>query len=341
MKPVRKSVSLLSTALEAKEALRDLLIEQPRQWLLGARERMRDLPKSNFDLGCSFAEEGKLFDAVFRFRVVKYLNSDYPQLHYNLGCCYYRMGKLAQASEELLAALRQSPGDADTAFMLMLVDPSAVPMASRPVRMPAAMVSGFFSSVAANYDRQEAANRYQAGKLLHDLLQPLVQNAAPRVVDFACGTGIVSRPWRAAAGSVIGVDCTVAMVEQAEKATHADKKLFDQVIVADVAQPLPLAAGETDVVLFINAAQFVGDLSGVMQNAANALASQGVFALTVEPHDTAMGFGLSTKTSSFGHSADYVKQAASAAGLAFLRETKIEPYPGMSVLALVFLKGTM
>lgn len=335
----RKRVSFLSMAGDAQNALREMVVDQPRQWVADARARMQDLPKTNFDLGCEFADEGKWFDAAFRFRVTLFLQPDYPQAWYNLGCCYYRLGKEEKAKDALLKALEQAPGNTSTIFMLASIDPDVLPAAKRPTRMPESLVGGFFTSVAEGYDIEEAKSKYNAGKVMYDLLKPLVGAPNPVVVDLACGTGIAARPWRAAASSITGVDVTPAMLAQADKATHAEKKLFDQVIAADVnSLPQTLVDGTADLVLLVNSAQFIGDLSGTIQNAARLMAPQGVFALTIEPYRSA-GFGVSSDTSRFGHSATYVKQTAANAGLALIKEVPVFLYPETSVQALVFSKG--
>ncbi len=342
MKSTRKRVSLIGAVGEAEGALRDLLIARPRAWLKEARERLRDLPKANYDLGYGFAQQGKWFDAVFRFRVTLFLNPNYPQANYNMGRCYMRMGKTAAAKAALLKALAQSPGNTDVIFMLATIDPAALAHNQRPERMPSAMVTGFFTAMADGYDIAEANNRYQAGRVMHELLAPLLKNQTPTVLDLACGSGIAARPWRLAAKTIRGVDVTPAMLELAEKATHADKKLYDGLVTGDVAAlDATLTDGTADLVLLVNAAQFIGELATVFAGIAKALASGGIAAVTVEPYSASGGFGLMSGTGRFGHSAAYVKQVAQAAGLTVIKETNIELYAGVPAQALLFSKGNI
>jgi predicted TPR repeat methyltransferase len=324
---------------EVQGAVTELLIDRPRVWIGQARERMRDLPKTNFDLGCDFAEQGKWLDAMFRFRMTAYFDADYPQVWYNLGMCYFRLGRLKQAQDALQKAMAQNPGQIETLFLLTAINPSLLPPNHRPTHMPVAMVADVFTPIAASYDVEEARSQYQAGKLVYELMRPLVKVANPAVLDLACGTGIVSRPWREGAREIIGVDSTKAMIELAEKMTHGDKKLFDRVIEVDVAQlPANIAAGSIDLAMLINAAQFVGDLSGVMQGVSRVLQVNGLFVLTVEPHNAQAGFGVNA-SGRFGHSTTYVHQVARDAGLAFVRETTVAIYPGSAVQAFIFSKG--
>lgn len=341
MKPARKRVSFLDMFREAETELRAVFIERPQEWVKTARERLRDLPKSNFDLGCEFAEMGKWFDAIFRFRMALYLQPNYPQAWYNLGCCYFRTGKHDKAREALLKALNQEPTNTNAIFMLATIDPAALPQGMRPTQMPESMVTGFFGAMAQGYDIAEATSQYQAGKVIYDLLRPLVPTPNPVVVDLGCGTGIVSRPWRATAKEIIGVDVTPAMIALAAKASHVDKKLFDALVPANItALPESLHTAQADLVLLVNVAQFVGDLSSTLQNAARLLGPQGVLVLTVEPYQATTGFGLSSATGRFGHSAAYVQQQAAASGLKLVKESSVALYVGSTIQAFVFSKGT-
>ena len=337
----RKKVSFTELLPNVGDGVRDWLIDKPRAYIALARERMKDLPKTNYDLGYRFAGEGKWMDAIFRFRVTLYLNPNYPNANYNLGCCYMRTGKAKEARDAFIKALKQNPANHDATFMLAALDPSAVSAERRPTRMPLEMVTSFFSAQAEGYDITEANNRYQAGKVIYDLVKPQVKTETPAVLDLGCGSGIAARPWRASATSIRGVDVTPAMLSLADKATHADKKLFDGLSTADLAQlPAELMNASVDLVLLVNVAQFVGELSGTLNGAAQALKPGGVLVVTAEPFNQPAGYGLVAATSRFGHSNAYVKQAAASAGFAPVSETAVELYAEVPSQALIFTKGT-
>ena len=337
----RKRVSFQAAANDAGGALRDLFIEQPKAFFRDARERMRDLPKSNYELACRFAEQGKWFDAMFRFRMTLFLQPAYPNALYNLGGVYVRMGRTAEARATLLKVLRQTPGNTEALFMLSSIDPNAVSANQRPSQMPMGMVTGFFTNNAQGYDLLEAGNKYQAGKVMHDLAKPFMKAVAPVILDLGCGSGIAARPWRLTAARIHGVDVTPAMVELAQAATHAEKKLYDEVTVGDARSlPASVAAGTADIVLLVNVVQFVGDLSAVLSTAATALMPTGLLLLTAEPTTLTSGYGLVGASARFGHSAAYVKQAAGAAGFTLVKESSVELYAGVSAHAYVFSKGS-
>ena len=332
----------MAITADVQTALRDLILAQPKAWLAQARERMRDLPKTNFDLGCRFAEQGKWFDAMFRFRITLMLRPDYPQAAHNLGSCLLRAGKRAEAKKAFLRALKTAPNDSASIFMLASIDPAAVPNQLRPTRIPLPMVSGFFSSIAQGYDTSEAAAKYQGGQAVASVVKPLITSTTPRILDLACGTGIAARPWRQAASSIHGVDVTAAMLDAARAATHAEKPLYDSLIEGDItALPDTITANHYDLVLLVNVAQFIGDLTGVMRGVARVLVEGGVVAITVESSsaNVAQGYALDPASSRFTHSPAYVVQTAIAAGLAEVKHASVALYEGVVSPLLLFRKG--
>lgn len=334
----RKRVSLAETLADARAAFRALAIDQPAAWLAVARERTRNLPKTNFDLGCDFAARGQWMDALFRFRVAAYFAPDYPKLWYNLGCCYYRTGNRVKAVEALKKALTQNPQHTEARFMLAALAPELLAPADRPTRLPPEMIREFFSARADSYDIDEAQSQYQGGKVAYDVLVPLLKTAAPRVVDLGCGTGIAARPWRESAATITGVDLTPAMLALAEKASHANKKLFDTLLTEDLATLIVgLVASSFDVALVVNVVPFLGELTGLFRNAAAALAPGGALLITTEPFADA-GFGLSPESGRFGHSAEYVTQTAKAAGLTLAKTLSLALYAENETPAFIFTK---
>ncbi|MFM9891112.1 MAG: methyltransferase domain-containing protein [Rickettsiales bacterium] len=340
MKPRGNSGSLLGLVAEAEAGLRDYFIHRPTQWWTEAREKLKDLPKTNFELGCDFAQRGLYRDAILRFRFVLYLRPNYPLAWYNLGCCYYRNGDKAKAAPALKKALAQQPDNRDALFMLSGLDPESVPQHLRPTRMPAEMVTGFFSLAAANYDAFELANQYQGGQLVFDALKPLLKVPSPVVVDFGCGTGIAARPWRATAKEITGIDLTPAMIAGAQTVVIGGQPLFERLVTADLtALGDAITPASADLILCVNTASYVGALEALMASAAQALKPGGLIAITTEPYAHGGAYGLSADTGRFGHSGAYVRALAEKSGFITAREQRIDLYPGITSQLQVFTKS--
>ena len=318
-------------------------VAERKAWLTDARAKLRNLPKTNFDLGVRFSEKEKWYDAFFRFKIVMFLSPNYPQARYNLACCYYNLGKLDKAKTELLQVLKETPGHAGAIFMLGAIDPMAVPPEQRPQTMPLEMVIKYFTSVAPDYNQTEAQSQYRAGKVVAEHLKPLLpENTNLTVVDLGCGTGIASIPYRGIAAHMIGVDVTPAMVSQAAFVAQDGNPLFEKVIEADItALGDMLEARSADVVLLVNVAPYLGKLEAVLETAARIIKTDGLLAITLEPYSLREGFGTVANTGRFGHSAHYVKQQAEAQGFIAAKQAPVSLYANLNGELLIFRKGAI
>lgn len=320
--------------------LRTLLVDRPKAYALSLREKLKNLPLTNFELGCDFAERGQWKDAAFRFRVAIYLEPGFTQAHYNLGCCQLRLGQRAAARNSFLTVLKQAPHHTDATFMLSAVDPGAVPLDRRPQRMPMVMVQQFFSGMAPRYDAVEANNNYQGARLVYDVVKPLLAKTQDiTLIDLGSGTGIASRPWRPIAREMIAVDAVPAMAAEARQVKLADAPLFERVLEADIldAAEAGIPFSVADVILCVNTAQFLGNLQPLLAALGERMKPGALLALTIEPFAASAGFGVNIDTGRFGHHPDYVKLTARNAGLDVKHESRVQLYPGFS--AQLFVLG--
>lgn len=340
MAKTRNTRSMVGIVNDLETAVRGIFIEAPKAWVAQVREKMRDLPKTNFDLGCKFAEEGKWHDALFRFKIAVYMRPGYTQAVYNIGCCYYNLGNRTKARHALEQVLRENPQHQDAIFMLGAIDPSALSPDQRPKQMPREMITKFFGSIAAEYNQIEAQNQYRGGTLVAEHVRPLLAPVGLTVVDLGCGSGIAAIPYRAAAERMIGVELVPEMVAQARTTGQGTTKLFDDVIAADIAAlNTQVPMGSADLVLLVNVVQFVGALESVMAAAAGIAKKGGVVAITFEPYTGSDAFGLVKDTGRFGHSDAYVKALAATYRLETVKQVTLALYPQTSAELLVLRKG--
>ena len=317
-------------------------LAKPRAYVESIQYKLNHLPLVNFNLGCDFAEQGHWSDAIFRFRVVHYLQPDYPKLHYNLGCCYLRTNQHAKAKAAFIQALTHKPNDVDALFMLSALDPSAVPSAQRPSRMPAKTIRDFFGGLAVQYDNIELANQYAGGRVCFDALKSLVAGRSGlRVIDLGCGTGIASRPWRALASHITGIDVTPQMLEAARNVSLGDKPLFDALLDEDVVNLATTTANvaDADIVLCCNVAQFVGDVLSLLQTLATRLKPGALVALTIEPFNIAAGYGVNIDTGRFGHHPEAVKKIIQNLGFELKNDARVNLYPGVAAQLFIIAKA--
>ena len=336
---MRKRRSLKEGFAGLDTLLRETFVDRPLAFLASAQQKIKDLPGTNFDLGCRFAASGRWLDAMFRFKLALWLQPNFPQAMYNLGCCYLRMGNYPKAKEAFIKTLRQRPNHAEAAFMLAAIDLSAVPPAMRPTRMIAKVVRDFFARIAPNYDAIMEQNRYAGAALMFENMKPLLAHTnGITLVDMGCGTGLLSRPWRTLVLAITGIDFCPEMLTQARAARVNNAALFDQVLEADILALTPdmLASQSADVVLLGDVAQFLGDLAPVFASVARVLKPGGLVGMTIEPMNAVAGYAVNVETGRFGHHPEYVKKTAQGAGLVLKKEQRVNLYPDYAVPLMVF-----
>lgn len=108
-------------------------------------------------------------------------------------------------------------------------------------------VVAHFTARARGYDRSSSwCTDQELGDLVLELARP---TPADRVLDVACGTGLVSRLFTGAVKELVGVDITEDMAEQA-------KPYLDRLIIAP-AENLPLPSDSFDLVVCRQGIQFM------------------------------------------------------------------------------------
>lgn len=306
-------------------------------WLNIAQHKMHNLPETNYELGVRFAREGKLRDAVFRYRLVLKLRPDWADAWFELGLVQMRLQENAEAVISFKNALRYSPAHADARYLLAVCDPKALAADKQPTTMPLHMVQGFFTDIAPQYALQEAQNNYQAAKVVVEALRPhLPALSGLHVVDAGCGIGHCASLWRKVAALLVGIDVTEAMVHYAREGQSPDKaQLFDKVHVGDI-RGLRQYVGvhSQDVILCVNVLQFVGDLDATFAEFAACLKAGGIAAITVEPY-SGQHYGVVSATGRFGHTSQYIAATAAKHGLDVALQQNAQIYPKMTCLLMV------
>jgi predicted TPR repeat methyltransferase len=154
--------------------------------------------------------------------------------------------------------------------------------------MSEAYVRRLFDQYAARYDTALTERLcYRGPALLRNAVEQTGAAAGrpfrfSAALDLGCGTGLGGAAFRGAAGRLVGVDLSPAMVAQAET-----KGLYDRLATADIAAFLgdEAANGATyHLVIAADVFVYVNDLAPIVAGVARVLAPAGLFAFTVEAH---------------------------------------------------------
>lgn len=248
-----------------------------------------------------------------------------------------------------LGEMEEAAGQGDAAARawrrLLLLDPddrfgaglklAAAGHATVPDTPPTAYVETLFDAYAPTF---EMALLDKLDYRVPELLAKAIKVAAPgkryrSILDLGCGTGLMGPYFREEADYLAGMDLSEVMLQKA-----AEKQIYDSLAKGDVNE-LDVAPHNADLVIAADVFVYVGDLHRAFANVARSLASDGLFAFSVENH--AGGDELILQPSlRYTHSEHYVRRLLtehSMTPLSIQHETirmdRGEPLQGLIVVA--------
>jgi predicted TPR repeat methyltransferase len=204
-----------------------------------------------------------------------------------------------------------------------------------PSRVPAAVVTELFDRYAPRFDehlRDKLA--YRVPELIADAVarhMPKVEGGSD-VLDIGCGTGLCGMLLRPIAKTLIGVDLSPAMIEQAGK-----RKVYDHLHVGDLLATLSAADCLYDLIVGADVLIYHGDLSQIFETALVALRPGGQFVFSIESSQ-AERYQLQPSRR-YAHGRGYIDRLTAMYGWELvaieetvLREEKRQPVAGFLVV---------
>jgi predicted TPR repeat methyltransferase len=228
---------------------------------------------------------------------------------------WFRMGEMHEAAGEIdraaqawLMALKLDPQDrAGAALKLELV--GRAPASAAP---PSAFVEALFDQYASSFDKALVEKlQYRVPQLLTDAIARTGRAGFAHAVDLGCGTGLMGERLRPLAAFLEGYDISPAMLKQAEA-----KGVYDRLTRADL-QSQSLRRDAADLVTAADVFMYVGALEAIVPLVAAGLGSGGLFAFSVERHDSPQDL-LLRPSRRYAHSEAYVRRVLSASGFMLL-----------------------
>ena len=234
--------------------------------------------------------------AIACFRQVIGLRPEHSEAHNNLAMALHEKGELDEAAVCYRKAHDLNPslvGAKHLADALNGVTTDAAPHG---------FVQSLFDSYASTFEASliDGLN-YETPKLIAKLL-PFKDAKTPhgRVLDLGCGTGLVGEEVRPFVQHLVGIDVSQKMLDQA-----AAKKIYDELIQADIDAFLGDRAGEFDVFIAGDVFVYIGDLGRIFKRIKSKAAAGGRLIFSTE-HMEAGNFSL-LPSGRYAHSQAYIE----------------------------------
>jgi predicted TPR repeat methyltransferase len=242
-----------------------------------ALEMNPDHWSARISLGYALLEQGRLSDAMAQVALLSPARSHPGFPHRAYGILLARAGCPEDAKASLEQHLKRNPYDKDGVELLLASLGGAL-----PARASESVLVGMYASRANHWDRGAAGpTGYQGARLVAAAMLDLTAEAAGLdVIDAGCGTGLVGELLLGKARSLIGVDLSAPMLEQARR-----KKLYTELHKQDLVAFLNSRPASCDVIASAATLIHFGELDAVFAAAAGSLRPRGLMIFTVFPNE--------------------------------------------------------
>ncbi|RUU79632.1 class I SAM-dependent methyltransferase [Mesorhizobium sp. M7A.F.Ca.MR.362.00.0.0] len=250
---------------------------------------------------------------------------------------WFRLGEMQQAAgaadlavQAWTMSLQLDPSDRQGAALnLQLIGKAPAPDA-----LPSAFVETLFDHYAESFDESLVGRlSYRLPEMLDQAIRAARPGRFPLALDLGCGTGLMGQMLRPIVDRLEGYDISAKMLRKART-----KGVYDFLDKADL-RDFPYAGPKAYLVTVADVFIYVGALDGVVKTIAGLLATDGLFAFSVE---TLAGDGdfVLLPSRRYAHAQHYVRDVLAANGLSVLsleptviRQDRGEHVNGLVVVA--------
>ncbi|MEA2711756.1 MAG: hypothetical protein QOF78_4357 [Phycisphaerales bacterium] len=258
-----------------------------------------DHPEAWGNIAISLLELGELAEAEAACHQAIAIRPDAVGPYYTLGLTLEVAGRRTEAADQIRAALKLKPASPLLQFFLSSLSDDQ-PFAAAPPEF----VRQLFDNYADTFDRHLLQKlNYRAPQLIFDAVTTGAAGVrAPLdIADLGCGTGLSGQLFKPMARSLVGVDLSSRMINQARQ-----RGIYDALFVEELTDFLAVRFSQFDLAVASDVLNYFGDLEPVLLAAAQATRGGGTFAFTLEKHDGERGYVLD-KTRRYAHSIRYVR----------------------------------
>lgn len=245
-------------------------------------------------------EQGRMLESGRYHSQGLILDEKEPKSPYDLGKAFLILGKIDEAAELYRQWLKDEPDNPTPAHFL-----AACTNLNVPPKCSKEYIEATFDAFAATFEQNLHQLQYQVPEWVKKLLAELsLPKNSLDILDAGCGTGLCAEALRPFAKKLAGLDLSQKMLDYAER-----RKVYDDLIQADICAHLAAHPGTYDLVLAADMLIYLGDLQELFKEIVTALRPGGHFIFTIEhlPATSGAQFYKLNPTGRYCHTTDYVQ----------------------------------
>lgn len=299
-----------------------------------AREKLKDLPATNYELGLKHMKKGNISDAILRFRIVAFLKPEFAPAYYNLGRCYAFNGKNDLAKKNFEKALELDSNLNDAKYQLAkLQQPESLKF------VPLSLIKEQADILTEAYkvsSEVEDSNHREVLNLIFSNIQD--KNPNLEVLDIGCGVGVFGRLLREkdVIKKLVGIDFSEGLVKITSDLTKDKAKIYDNVLEKDAVSYLSLSNEKFDLILADMPFYYFGDLSEISTLLRKNIKPGGLLAFFTVVDKQIREYKLDIRQDNFIHSAQYIKDSLAKAGFSEVVSKELQADEEFAGIAFVY-----
>lgn len=222
-------------SIKLKKVVKDFILNA-RQNLYNIISKLKDLEKTNFDLGLHHYLNNNISDAILRFKIVKFFNpKNFASLYY-IGRCYlekFQYSKAQRYLEEYIKSSDQKYAQ-EAKYCLDVIGRKTEDIKS----IPYSIIKSTFDKLANTYLTKNVVDYDLTIQqdLFTNIMQTLLDKEKPfvgNVLDLGCGVGILGQLCRSQkiANNIIGVEISEKISSIAESLVDENMKTYNKIEV--------------------------------------------------------------------------------------------------------------
>jgi len=248
-----------------------------------------------FNLGVIAMQQGNITEAIDYYTRVLGIDANSYEAHNNLGVAFLSLKNREKALFHFRHAVRIDAQDIALKHTIdILLQDKQIDVS------PPEYIRSLFNSYADHFDAHVVDTlHYDVPGKMFDLVNQHtdVLHGSLNILDLGCGTGLCGELFHSKTNTLTGVDLSGGMLKEAEQ-----KKIYQQLIEADISDFLKGKHHEYDLILAGDVLVYLGELGGLFAEIHQALRENGMFVFNAEISEnkdyqmTASGRFAHTKT---------------------------------------------
>jgi predicted TPR repeat methyltransferase len=277
-----------------------------KHWLLALSIRQHS--DYLYNIGVVYNYKGQYTDALQYFEQCLQLEAEHYNSIVNIAIIYLKKQMPPEARFYFKKALAIKPDDEQNRYLVAALDNEQADFN----QSPASYVTELFDQYANTFDSHlTKVLRYQAPEIFYRLLQKHIdieQGDHYEALDIGCGTGLMAEKIHRHCRTIIGVDLSAKMIEQANK-----KGVYTRCVQADIVAFAKETTQDFDLITAADVFPYYGDLALVLDALYAILRPGGTLIYSVETHTEDAPYRLHTN-GRFQHHEEYITRSAIEAG---------------------------